>query len=168
MQYVYFYWVYSILLPELTIWGHCKFRYSRITNLSPCLNSSFVKRMMNASNGHQHTSTPSTTYHAYLSNEDSTTWTRTYLPQFHFSTMVCWLSDVGTASTSNFAISMFTPSWASHHEISGCSVSSGGVMSCWLSSCVSESGAVLDGGIFLDCSCCTWDPLGASGLTIFF
>jgi len=81
--------------------------------------------------------------------------------------MLCWLSDVGTASASNFAISMFPPSWASCLEISGCSVSSGGVMLCWSSSCVSESRAVLNRGIFLDCSSCTWDPLGASRPTIF-
>jgi len=86
MQYMYFYWAYNVLLPESTIWGHSKFCYSRITNLSPLLNSSFVKRMTNASNGHQHTSTPSTTYHTYLSNKDSTTCTRTYQHPSHSPT----------------------------------------------------------------------------------
>jgi len=81
------------LLPESTIRGHCKFHYSRITNLSPRLNSPFVKRTTNTSNGHQCASTPSTTYHAYLSNKDSMTRTRTYLHQSHSST-VDTLSDV--------------------------------------------------------------------------
>jgi len=42
--------------------------------------------MTNASNGHQCTSTPSTTYHVYPTNEDSTTQTRTYLHPSHSST----------------------------------------------------------------------------------